>query len=105
MTATGMPSSSTRSCRRSSAITSKKISDVRIIFRSGYGKERDTFRRAVEFGFDKERIRFFGTCHTKGIVIDKKRVLLGSQNWTGAGTKPNRDASLLIENEEAAQYF
>jgi hypothetical protein len=83
----------------------KKIRDVRIIFRSGYGKERDVFRNAVEFGFDKKRIKFFGTCHTKGIVVDKKRVLLGSQNWTGAGTKPNRDASLLIESEEAAKYF
>jgi len=83
----------------------KKGKDVRIIFRSGFGKERDIFRRAVEFGFDKKRIRFFGTCHTKGIVADKKRVLLGSQNWTGAGTKPNRDASLLIESEEAANYF
>jgi hypothetical protein len=83
----------------------KKIPDVRIIFRSGHGKERDIFRRAVEFGFDKNRLRFFGTCHTKGIVVDKERVLLGSQNWTGAGTKPNRDASLLIESEEAAQYF
>lgn len=79
--------------------------DVRIIFRSGFGKERDIFRRAVEFGFDKNRIRFYGTCHTKGIVVDGKRVLLGSQNWTGAGTKPNRDASLLIDDEEAAQYF
>lgn len=79
--------------------------DVRIIFRSGFGKERDVFRRAVEFGFDKDRIRFYGTCHTKGIVVDGKRVLLGSQNWTGAGTRPNRDASLLIDNEEAAQYF
>ncbi len=81
------------------------IDDVRIIFRSGYGKERDIFRRAVEFGFDKTKIRFYGTCHTKGIVVDGKRVLLGSQNWTGAGTQPNRDASLLIEDEEAAQYF
>jgi phosphatidylserine/phosphatidylglycerophosphate/cardiolipin synthase-like enzyme len=79
--------------------------DVRIIFRSGFGKERDVFRLAVEFGFDKKRIKCYGTCHTKGIVVDGKRVLLGSQNWTGAGTKPNRDASLLIDNEEAAKYF
>ena len=83
----------------------KKIADVRIIFRSGFGKERDIFRSAVEFGFDKTRLRFFGTCHTKGIIVDNERVLLGSQNWTGAGTKPNRDASLLIESKEAAQYF
>ena len=79
--------------------------DVRIIFRSGYGKERDIMRRAVEFGFDKNRIRFFGKCHTKGIVVDHARVLLGSQNWTGAGTKPNRDASLLIDDKDAANYF
>jgi len=79
--------------------------DVRIIFRSGFGKERDTIRNAVDFGFDQDRIRFYSTCHTKGIIVDGKRVLLGSQNWTGAGTKPNRDASLLIDDEEAAQYF
>lgn len=83
----------------------RTISDVRIIFRSGYGKERDIFRRAVEFGFDKTRIRFYGTCHTKGIVVDGEKILLGSQNWTGAGTKPNRDASLLIHDAEAARYF
>jgi phospholipase D-like protein len=83
----------------------QNIADVRIIFRSGFGKERDIFRRAVEFGFDKNKLRFFSTCHTKGIVVDKKKVLLGSQNWTGAGTKPNRDASLLITDVEAAQYF
>jgi hypothetical protein len=79
--------------------------DVRIIFRSGFGKEGETLRRAVEFGFDKERIKFFDKCHTKGIVVDHQRVLLGSQNWTGAGTRPNRDASLLIDNEGAAKYF
>jgi phosphatidylserine/phosphatidylglycerophosphate/cardiolipin synthase-like enzyme len=83
----------------------QSVNDVRIIFRSGYGKERDIFRRAVEFGFDKTKMRFYGTCHTKGIVVDGERVLLGSQNWTGAGTKPNRDASLLIYDTEAAHYF
>jgi hypothetical protein len=79
--------------------------DVRIIFRSGYGKERDIYRRAVEFGFDKKRIKFYSTCHTKGIIVDGERTLLGSQNWTGAGTKPNRDASLLIHSKDAAKYF
>ncbi|MER8895933.1 phospholipase D-like domain-containing protein [Mesorhizobium sp. M0676] len=79
--------------------------DVRIIFRSGYGKERDIMRRAVEFGFDKDKIKFYGTCHTKGIVVDDQLVLLGSQNWTGAGTKFNRDASLLVRHKKANEYF
>ncbi|MEP9348170.1 phospholipase D-like domain-containing protein [Xanthobacter sp. KR7-225] len=79
--------------------------DVRIIFRSGFGKERDTVRKLVEFGFKAGSIRFFDKVHTKGIVVDAAKVLLGSQNWTGAGTGPNRDASLLIETEEAGAYF
>ncbi|MEY9405247.1 hypothetical protein ABIF66_000150 [Bradyrhizobium japonicum] len=79
----------------------QKIRDVRIIFRSGYGKERDIFRNAVEFGFDKDKIRFYGTCHTKGIVVDGQKVLLGSQNWTGSGTKFNRDASPSYSREGA----
>jgi hypothetical protein len=80
--------------------------DVRIIFRSGYGKEGDIFRNAVEYGFQKNSIRFYATCHTKGIIVDGVHVLLGSQNWTGAGTEPNRDASILIWNcPQAAAYF
>lgn len=79
--------------------------DVRIIFRSGFGKERDTVRKLVEFGFKADTIRFFDKVHTKGIVVDGAKVLLGSQNWTGAGTGPNRDASLLIEDAEAGAYF
>jgi phosphatidylserine/phosphatidylglycerophosphate/cardiolipin synthase-like enzyme len=32
-------------------------------------------------------------------------VLLGSHNWTTAGTVYNRDASLLIRDEEIARYY
>jgi hypothetical protein len=38
-------------------------------------------------------------------AADEARSVGDSQNWTGAGTKPNRDASLLVESHEAAQYF
>jgi len=81
--------------------------DVRIIFRNGFGKEREVLRRLKEFGIrtDPGHIRFFDTCHTKGIVVDDKHVVLGSQNWTGDGTGPNRDASLLITNQAANAYF
>jgi phosphatidylserine/phosphatidylglycerophosphate/cardiolipin synthase-like enzyme len=79
--------------------------DVRIIFRSGFGKERDTLRKLVEFGFKPTSVRHFDKVHTKGIVVDGKAVLLGSQNWTGAGTGPNRDASLLIQHPKAGKYF
>jgi hypothetical protein len=85
----------------------KKGLDVRIIFRSGYGKERMTLRQLKAFGFkaDGKHIRYFDTCHTKGIVIDDEIVILGSQNWTAAGTGPNRDASLVIWHKDANAYF
>ena len=44
-------------------------------------------------------------CHTKGIVVDRKRILLGSQNWSNDGVSVNRDASLLFADEELAGYF
>jgi hypothetical protein len=81
--------------------------DVRIIFRNGFGKEREVLRRLKEFGIrtGPDDIRFFDTCHTKGIVVDDEHVVLGSQNWTGDGTGPNRDASLLITHPDANAYF
>jgi phosphatidylserine/phosphatidylglycerophosphate/cardiolipin synthase-like enzyme len=39
------------------------------------------------------------------IVVDRKRVLLGSQNWSNDGVSVNRDASLLFDDEELAGYF
>ena len=81
--------------------------DVRVIFRSGFGKERETLRQMKAFGLkaDPEHVRYFDKCHTKGIVIDDRIAVLGSQNWTAAGTGPNRDASLVIWHEKANQYF
>lgn len=80
--------------------------DVKVIFRSGFGKEQDVFRSAVEFGFKADTIKFYSTCHTKGIIIDGQHVFIGSQNWTGDGTGPNRDAGVFIRNNaEIAKYF
>ncbi len=85
----------------------KKRVDVRIIFRSGFGKERATLRQLKAFGLkvDKNHVRFFDKCHTKGIIIDDEIAVLGSQNWTAAGTGPNRDASLVIWHRKANDYF
>ena len=81
--------------------------DVRIIFRSGFGNERESLRRLKKFKMKvgPDHIRFFDTCHTKGIVIDNDVAVLGSHNWTAGGTGPNRDASLLIRHPEANRYF
>ena len=38
-------------------------------------------------------------------MIDGKKVALGSQNWSGDGVLRNRDASVILDNPTAAQYY
>jgi len=81
--------------------------DVRILFRNIFGSEKKTMRRLKSFGMrtDRDHMRFFPKNHTKGMVVDDHAVMLGSQNLTGGGTGPNRDASLIIRNRKANAYF
>lgn len=37
--------------------------------------------------------------------MDSKVIAVGSQNWSGDGVLRNRDASLIIWHDGAAQYF
>ena len=78
--------------------------DLRLIIRN-IGDLRTTVSRILDYGFDTNQLRLQTNCHNKGIVVDSKVVLLGSQNWTGDGTGPNRDASLIFFDDEIAQYY
>ncbi len=91
------------------------LDDVRIIFRDAkdYHRAKDLERqqelieRLKDFGFDvsPKAIRLQSRCHTKGIIIDSKEVLLGSQNLTNGGSLFNRDASLLVKSPKVAAFF
>jgi PLD-like domain len=78
--------------------------DVRLIFRN-IGPVRKKLESLKAAGFNMQRVRMQEGCHTKGIIIDSKTVLLGSHNFTNEGVLANRDASLLIHNEDIAQYY
>jgi hypothetical protein len=80
--------------------------DVRIIFRR-FPTMRQTLTGMKDFGFDtgKSKVRVQTNCHTKGIIIDGQTVIVGSHNWTRAGTTLNRDASLIFFDEEIARYY
>jgi phosphatidylserine/phosphatidylglycerophosphate/cardiolipin synthase-like enzyme len=58
-----------------------------------------------EAGLDTSVVRIQNGVHNKAFVVDSKIVALGSQNWSGDGVLRNRDASLIIYNQDAAQYF
>lgn len=86
--------------------------DVRIIFRdarefgaSNGPKQQKLLERLKEFGIDTDAVKVQRRCHTKGIIIDGKEVMLGSHNLTNQGSLFNRDASLLVRDAEVAKYF
>lgn len=83
---------------------SKSIRDLRVILRAG-----DVDDDIVELrrrGMDVMRcVRVIANTHTKGIVVDGKTALVGSQNWSEQAVATNRDASLLFDDAEVAGYF
>jgi hypothetical protein len=85
---------------------------VRIIFRdarefgaSNGPSQQKLLERLKDFGFNTDFIKVQKGCHTKGIIVDGKEVMLGSHNFTNMGSLFNRDASLLIRDEKVAEYF
>jgi hypothetical protein len=78
--------------------------DVKIIFRP-FQDIRDDLEAIQEYGFDMKAVRLDDKCHTKGIIVDSNVALLGSHNWTNAGTSFNRDASLIFYDNEVAEYL
>lgn len=84
----------------------REIEDFRIILRSGDAEFLDAMSELKRRGLDVERVvRRMAATHTKGIVVDGRRVLIGSHNWSGSGVSLNRDASLIFDHEAIAGYF
>lgn len=79
--------------------------DVRIILRSDGGVEAKHIEFLKTHGIDLDRVRWRRRTHTKGIIVDSSRVLLGSHNWSYDGVALNRDASLLFYDAQIAQYL
>ncbi|MBO5431510.1 phospholipase, partial [Methanocorpusculum sp.] len=43
--------------------------------------------------------------HNKGFIIDDETVLISSSNWHYNSPTNNREAGLLLDSEEAAEYY
>lgn len=87
----------------------RTLPDARVLLRSG-SRDFSSPRHAAWYfrskGVDIDtRLRVIDDHHTKGMVADGKRVLVGSHNWSKPGVSLNRDASLVFDDEEVAMYF
>jgi phosphatidylserine/phosphatidylglycerophosphate/cardiolipin synthase-like enzyme len=64
-----------------------------------------------DFGLNLgEHIRYidekrFVHCHNKTVIVDQQSVLVSSQNWSRTGIGTNREAGVLLESPEIAEYF
>ncbi len=87
----------------------KSLPDARVILRTGGQKLSSPPYAAWYFksqGVDfDQRLRVIDNHHTKGMIIDGRRVLIGSHNWSKPGVTLNRDASLIFHDEEVACYY
>jgi hypothetical protein len=77
--------------------------DVRIICRDMMKQE--SLDVLIALGFPKKVFRFQPACHNKTIIVDRKVVMFGSHNWSNEGVKTNRDASLIFDDQEIADYL
>ena len=48
---------------------------------------------------------YFSNVHNKGMVVDNRSVLVSSINWNENSVSYNREAGIIIENKEVAQYY
>jgi phosphatidylserine/phosphatidylglycerophosphate/cardiolipin synthase-like enzyme len=87
-------------------LKAKQLDDFRMILR----KENDSLdfdlSKLKKRGVNLEtQVRTLSKTHTKGIIVDGRQVLIGSHNWSSLGVTLNRDASLIFDDEEVAQYY
>jgi phosphatidylserine/phosphatidylglycerophosphate/cardiolipin synthase-like enzyme len=78
--------------------------DVKLIESRQYGEK--WAEKMKDQGVDlTANIALQSNVHNKGFVIDSKVVVVSSQNFSPAGIRQNRDAGVIIENSDIAQYF
>jgi V8-like Glu-specific endopeptidase len=85
---------------------SRTIEDVRIILRSDHGTWIPCAEDLKKRGLNLNKcFKHLPSTHTKGMIVDGQRVLVGSHNWSGGGVTLNRDASLLFDDKDIANYY
>ena len=84
--------------------------DVRIIGTTKFPEAwQDTIDTVSAAGLlDRLRalnLAYFVHCHNKGIVVDRKRVVVCSTNWSSDSIHRAREAGVIVESTEIAGYY
>ncbi len=96
---------------------SRRGCDVKILLDSVYGREHN--EETIEYVNDiaayeklsleaklinNEAIGLNKT-HNKGVIVDCREVLISSINWNEYSPTNNREAGIIIENEDVAEFY
>jgi phosphatidylserine/phosphatidylglycerophosphate/cardiolipin synthase-like enzyme len=78
--------------------------DVKLIVSANYAEKWG--EKMKDEGVDLTgNISTLPNVHNKGFIIDGGTVVVSSQNFSPAGIYENRDAGLILESEQIAEYF
>ena len=96
---------------------SRRGCEVKILLDSMYGKEHneETIKYVNDIAADEklnlvaklinnEAIGLNKT-HNKGVIVDCREVLISSINWNEYSPTNNREAGIIIENEDVAEFY
>jgi phosphatidylserine/phosphatidylglycerophosphate/cardiolipin synthase-like enzyme len=50
-------------------------------------------------------LRFYTHCHNKGVIVDRKSVVVSSTNWSDNSIERAREAGVVVESADIAGYF
>ncbi|MCK4365917.1 MAG: lamin tail domain-containing protein, partial [Thermoplasmatales archaeon] len=59
----------------------------------------------IEVKFIYTNWSYFSNVHNKGMIVDNRSVLISSINWNENSVTRNREAGIIIENEDVAQFY
>ena len=59
---------------------------------------------SIEVRLVEPRSRF-EKVHAKGVIVDERRVLVGSPNWNNNSLRNNREVALVLTGEEVGGYY
>ncbi|MFX1579019.1 MAG: phosphatidylserine/phosphatidylglycerophosphate/cardiolipin synthase family protein [Promethearchaeota archaeon] len=79
---------------------------VRVISEEDYDYEEVAqlfYTNGIEIGWQNST--WFSALHNKGIIVDGRIVLVSSINYSDNSIENNREAGVIIENEDIAQWY
>ena len=85
----------------------KRGVDVRVIISPGTSTANDTVEYLTSKGIAVAYINttLFNRNHNKGLIIDGKKVLISSINWSENSIMNNREAGIVIYDQNVANYY